>query len=458
MTQTPNHMAAWLERARAVMPRGVTSNFRDWGPRSFVVQRGEGPYIWDVEGKRYIDYRLAYGPIILGHAYPTVVERVYEAMKNGNVFAATHVYEVEAAERIVRMIPGIERVRFSGSGTEATMHALRLARAYTGREKFLKFEGCYHGAHDYVLFSTAGSIPTALGAPNAPIPFQAGSGIPLGIRQYLVLAPYNDLARTERIIRDHAHELAAIFVEPMMGNLSGIMPRPGFLEMLRELADEYGIVLIFDEVKTGFRMGKGGAQAYFGIEADLVIFAKALGNGYPISAITGRADIMDHYRGGRVTHAGTYNGNIVGTAAAAATLDVLDNEDVFGTLEKRGIRLMNSIDEILTRYKVPHRVAGVPAMFGIIMTDEDVHDIRSYSAADMGLYATIAFNAIKRGVMFDPDPREPWFLCYALSEEDVDETLNVFEDAVREALGLQSTVHSVPQATDDYQTVAASAS
>ena len=167
---------------------------------------------------------------------------------------------------------------------------------------------------------------------------------------------------------------------------------------------------------------------------------------------------MDHYRGGRVTHAGTYNGNIVGTAAAAATLDVLDNEDVFGTLEKRGIRLMNSIDEILTRYKVPHRVAGVPAMFGIIMTDEDVHDIRSYSAADMGLYATIAFNAIKRGVMFDPDPREPWFLCYALSEEDVDETLNVFEDAVREALGLQSTVHSVPQATDDYQTVAASAS
>ncbi len=431
---------AWLERARRVMPRGVTSNFRDWGPRSFVIERGEGPYIWDVEGKRYIDYRLAYGPIILGHAYPAVVERVTEAVRRGNVFAATHIYEVEAAERIVRMIPHIERVRFSGSGTEATMHALRLARAYTGREKFLKFEGCYHGAHDYVLFSTASANPLALGARSMPIPYQAGSGIPNGIREYLVLAPYNDLEHTERIIRNHGYELAAIFVEPMMGNLSGIMPKPGFLEMLRSLADEYGIVLVFDEVKTGFRMGKAGAQAYFGIQADLVIFAKALGNGYPISAITGRAEIMDLYRGGSVTHAGTYNGNIVGTAAAAATLDVLEQEDVFGTLERRGRRLMEGIDEILTRLGVPHRVSGVPAMFGIIMTDEDVYDVRTYKAADMHLYAQIAFNAIKRGVMFDPDPREPWFLCYALSEEDVDETLNVFEDAAKEALGLTATV------------------
>ncbi len=222
-------MHSWLERARRVMPRGVTSNFRDWGPRSFVIERGEGPYIWDVEGKRYIDYRLAYGPIILGHAYPAVVERVTEAVQRGNVFAATHVYEVEAAERLVRMIPHIERVRFSGSGTEATMHALRLARAYTGREKFLKFEGCYHGAHDYVLFSTASANPLALGTRSMPIPYQAGSGIPNGIRDYLVLAPYNDLEHTERIIRNHGRELAAIFVEPMMGNLSGIMPKPGFL-------------------------------------------------------------------------------------------------------------------------------------------------------------------------------------------------------------------------------------
>ncbi len=429
---------SWLQRARAVMPRGVTSNFRDWGPHSFVIQKGEGAYIWDVEGKRYIDYRLGYGPIILGHGYPAVVERVAEAMRHGNVFAATHVYEVEAAERLVRMVPSVDMVRFSNSGSEATMHALRLARAYTGREKFMKFEGCYHGAHDYVLFSTAGSIASALGDPHDPVPFQAGSGIPKGIREYLILAPYNRTEIVARMIRDHAHELAAIFVEPMMGNLSGIMPRPGFLEMLRELSSEYGIVLIFDEVKTGFRMGKGGAEPYFNITPDLKTFAKAMGNGYPISAIAGKAEIMSHYRGGGVTHAGTYNGNIVGTAAVAATLDVMEREDVFGVLEQRGTALMQGVDEILTRYGVPHRVSGVPAMFGIIMTDEDVYDVRTYAAADMALYRDIAFAAIKRGVMFDPDPREPWFLCYALSEEDVAETLNVFEDAVKEVLSGKS--------------------
>ncbi len=440
MSEPKTTMEQWLERARAVMPRGVTSNFRDWGPHSFVIRRGEGPYIWDVEGKRYIDYRLAYGPIILGHAYPAVVDRVSEALRDGNVFAATHVYEVEAAERITRMVPNAERVRFSNSGSEATMHALRLARGYTGREKFLKFEGCYHGAHDYVLFSTAGSIPAALGDPHDPVPFQAGSGIPKGIREYLVLAPYNRIDITERIIRDHAHELAAIFVEPMMGNLSGIMPKPGFLEMLRSLADEYGIVLIFDEVKTGFRMGKGGAQPYFNVQADIMTFAKALGNGYPIAAIAGKAEIMDHYRGGGITHAGTYNGNIAGTAAAAATLDVMEREDVFGVLEKRGTALMKGVDEILTRFGVPHKVSGVPAMFGIIMSDEEVYDVRTYAAADKELYRDIAFAAIKRGVMFDPDPREPWFLCYALSEEDVAETLNVFEDAVKEVLTGRQTV------------------
>ncbi len=434
MAQTTNSTQEWLRRARTVMPQGVTSNFRDWGPQSFVIERGQGAYIWDVEGNRYIDYRLGYGPILLGHGYPAVTDRVAEALRHGNVFAATHVYEVEAAERLVRMVPGVDLVRFSNSGSEATMHALRLARAYTGREKFMKFEGCYHGAHDYVLFSTAGSIPAALGDPCDPIPFQAGSGIPKGIRDYLILAPYNRPQIVERQIRDHAHELAAILVEPMMGNLSGIMPKPGFLEMLRELSSKYGIVLIFDEVKTGFRVGKGGAEPYFGITPDLKTFAKALGNGYPISAIAGKAEIMSHYRSGAVTHAGTYNGNIVGTAAAAATLDVLENEEVFAVLERRGGTLMKGVDEILTRHGIPHRVSGVPAMFGIIMTDAEVYDVRTYAATDMALYRDIAFGAIRRGVMFDPDPREPWFLCYALSEEDVAETLNVFEDAVKEAL------------------------
>lgn len=443
-------MRAWVDRARAAMPRGVTSNFRDWGPKSIVIARGEGPYIWDVTGKQYIDYRLGYGPIILGHAYPAVVNRVYQALHHGNVFAFTHVYEVEAAERIKAAVPTVERVRFASSGTEATMHALRLARAYTGREKFLKFEGNYHGAHDYVLFSTAGAPPTVLGDPHNPVPFQHGSGIPTRMRDYLVLVPYNDIEGLKRAVLQHGHELAAVIVEPIMGNLGAIMPKPGFLERLRQLCDQHGIILIFDEVKTGFRVGRAGAQAYFGVQADLVTFAKALGNGYPIAAIAGKADIMEHYGLGRVTHAGTYNGNIVGTAAAIATLDILTQEDVFGTIEARGRRLMEGIDQILNHYDLPHTVSGVPAMFGVLLADQEVSDLRSYVSVDIPLYAQISFNAIKRGVMFDPDPREPWFLCYSLSDEDVDKTLNVFDDAVREAVTQRQPSRKVPAASGDY--------
>jgi len=421
-----------FQRARAVIPYGVNSNFRYWGDEdTLVVTRGEGPYIWDADGNRYIDYRLAFGPIILGHAYPPVVERVAEAIRDGTLFAWTTPLEIEVAERIARMT-GVERVRLGNTGTEVTMHALRIARAYTGREKFIKFEGQYHGMHDYVLFSTA-SIPlSALGSRRNPINVPTTSGIPKDIVRYVINLPFNDFERLEETVEAHWHELAAIIVEPLLGNAAGVLPRPGWLEKIRELCDRYGIVLIFDEVKTGFRIANGGAQEYFGVRADLVTYAKALGNGFPVAAIGGKEEVMVTIQPGAVAHGGTYTGNVVGTAAAAATLEVLENEPVIETVFQRGRRLMDGIHEILTRTGIPHFITGLPSIFSFILgVEEEPVDFRDYCRGDDDLYDRLAMALIERGVMPDSDGREPWFLCYSHTDEVIDETLTVFEEAVK---------------------------
>ncbi|MEE8390280.1 MAG: aminotransferase class III-fold pyridoxal phosphate-dependent enzyme, partial [Anaerolineae bacterium] len=296
---------AFFEKAKKYMPYGVNSNFRYWGEEdTLVIMRGEGAYIWDMDENRYIDYRLAFGPVILGHAYPQVVERVAKAIKDSTLFAWTTPVEIQVAERLVRMT-GVDKVRLTNTGTEATMHALRIARGYTNRERFIKFEGQYHGMHDYVLFSTAGAPVGMLGSRRSPINVQSSSGIPEGIRQYVINLPFNDFERLEETVAAHWHELAAIFVEPMLGNAAGVMPQPGWLEKLRELCTKYGIVLVFDEVKTGFRIANGGAQEYFGVKADLVTYAKAMGNGFPIAAIGGTEEVMGVIGYGQVAHGGT---------------------------------------------------------------------------------------------------------------------------------------------------------
>ncbi|HUV27737.1 MAG TPA: aminotransferase class III-fold pyridoxal phosphate-dependent enzyme, partial [Anaerolineales bacterium] len=247
-----------FEKGKKVIPHGVNSNFRYWGDEdTLIIKRGEGAYVWDMDDKRYIDYRLGFGPVILGHAYPPVVERVQEALQGGNIFAWTTPYEISVAERICRMCK-VDKVRLTNTGTEATMHALRIARAHTGREKFIKFEGQYHGMADYFMFSTASSNRGALGSIRSPITSPNTSGIPKALNQYVLLVAFNDFEGLEKTVKNNWGDLAAIFVEPLLGNSASIMPKPGFLEKIRELCDEYGIVMVFDEVKTGFRVARGG--------------------------------------------------------------------------------------------------------------------------------------------------------------------------------------------------------
>jgi glutamate-1-semialdehyde 2,1-aminomutase len=425
---------AMFQRAKKVIAHGVNSNFRYWGEEdTLVIERGEGAYIWDADSKRYIDYRLAFGPIILGHAFPAVNQRVQEAIQNGILFAWTTPLEISVAERICRMT-GVDKVRLTNTGTEATFHALRIARAHTGREKFIKFEGQYHGMVDYFMFGTASSQEEDLGARSDPATAPMSLGIPKDISNYVLNLPFNDLEMLEETLEKRYQEIAAIFVEPIMGNAAGIMPKPGYLEKIRELCTKYEIVLVFDEVKTGFRVANGGAQEYFGVKADLVTYAKSMGNGFPIAAIGGTENVMMTIDPGKMAHGGTYSGNSVGCAAAIATLELLETQPVIETINARGTVLMKGIDEILSEHSIPHVVTGVPSMFGILLgTDQTPHEFRDYIQGDAELYEAIAMELIARGVQPDADGREPWFLCYALSEADVTETLNIFNDSVKAA-------------------------
>ena len=423
---------AMFTRAAKVMPRGVSSNFRYWGDEeTLVAARAKGAYLWDLDDNRYIDYRLGFGPIILGHAHEQVDASVRSAIENGIAFAMTNPYEVRVAEKITKLCPGIEMLRFTSSGTEATMHALRTARAFTGREKVVKFEGHYHGMHDYLLWSTYVG-PENLGARTDPIPVAASSGIPRSIRELIIMLPFNDRDLLERTLKQTWFDVAAIIVEPIMGNTASIEPQDEFLKFIRARCDEYGIVMIMDEVKTGFRVAKGGAQELFGVTADLATYAKALGNGYPVAAFGGRREIMDVIGKG-VAHAGTYSGNVVGMAAADAVLDILSKTDALQVVAARGRALQKGIGDVLEAADLPYVITGHPSMFGLMFTDSTPRDYRDWVKSDQKLYESIMANMIRRGVMPDPDSREPWFLSAAHSEADVAETLNTFEQAVKEA-------------------------
>ncbi len=425
-----NSQAMW-RRATQVMPLGVNSNFRFWGPEETIfAQRAKGAYVWDVDGNRYIDYRLGFGPVILGHAYDAVDARVREALGNGVVYALTNPVEVTVAEHIAAMCPAIESLRLTNTGTEAVLHALRVARAYTGREKIIKFEGQYHGMSDYVLFSTYTDVKS-YGNRRSPIPAPSTSGIPRCLHDLIITLPFNDFEVFEATVRRAWHDVAAVIVEPMLGNCAGIEPLPGWLELLRERCSEYGIVLIFDEVKTGFRIARGGAQEVYGVLPDLATYAKALGNGYPVAAFGGRREIMDVVGVG-VVCGGTYAGNVVGANAAAATLELLQNQPILESIASRGQRLMAGLQRIFEEAGMPVVFTGQPAMFSFsIGLDQKPTDQRSWAVSERDYYLRLIAAAIERGVMPDMDPREPWFLSYSHSDADIDETLNVMADAVR---------------------------
>jgi glutamate-1-semialdehyde 2,1-aminomutase len=330
------------------------------------------------------------------------------------------------------MCPGVDQVRFANSGTEATMHALRIARSHTGREKIIKFEGQYHGMHDYVLFSTVSSPAEALGHRRSPVPAATSSGIPRRIHELVIPLPFNDFEALERTVKQAWGDVAAIIVEPILGNMAGAMPQPGWLEHIRALCDEYGMVMIMDEVKTGFRVAPGGAQELLGVQGDLVTYAKALGNGFPVAAIGGTREVMSTLVPGRTAQGGTYCGNTAGTAAALATLEIIAEGQALKTVEARGTTLMEGIHDILTDAGLAHHILGVPSMFGITFGEDEPIDFRSWLALDHDLYAAIMMAVLQRGAMPDPDGGEPWFLCASLTEKDVEDTLTFFAEAVNE--------------------------
>lgn len=425
-----------FESASQVLPLGVTSNFRYWGrDKTIYLDRGKGAYLWDVDGNRYIDYRLGYGPAILGHSDDRVDEAVGAAIRLGQNFALSTPLEQEVARQMIAMCPGLEMVRFANSGTEATMHALRLARAYTRREKIIMFEGQFHGLHDYVMFTSAigGDVHSSRYSPVA-IPFS--SGIPEAVRNMVIMLPFNDLESLESEVEQSWHEVAAIMVEPILGNCGGILPEPGWLELIRRLCGEYDMVMIMDEVKTGFRLARGGAQEYFGVTADLVTYAKALGNGYPVAAFGGRREIMEQIGQG-VSHGGTFAGNRVGLAAAHATLDLLAHTDALETIAGRGRELQAAIREVLERSGLPFVISGHPGMFSFWFAEKAPQEYRDWLATDHRLYGQIAQGLIERGIMPDPDSREPWFICAALSAQDIADTATALEDTLDEALHRQ---------------------
>ena len=422
---------ALQNRAQQVIPLGVNSNFRYWGEGiTPYVQRAKGAYLWDVDGKKYIDYRMAFGPIILGHSYEEVDKRVIEEIQNGVLFAMTSELEVAVAEMIVEMSPAIEMVRFACSGTEATMHAIRVARAYTGRDLLLKFEGNYHGFHDHTLWSTYAPVE-AYGNRRSPIPIPASSGIPQKMRDFIITLPFNDSEGFERVMRSYGEQIAGVITEPCQGNCAAINPQDGFLELIRKKTEEYGCVFILDEVKTGFRIANGGAQEYYRINPDLVTYAKALGNGYPIAAFGGRREIMSIIGQG-VAQGGTYTNNKPGVAAAYATLTLLKSKPILKTIEKRGQRLMDGLKDILEDNDIPVVMTGYPAMFSFSLGVDTVTCQRDWANSDQEMYLKLADKAIERGVMPDHDAREPWFLCYEHSDADVDETLNIYAEIVKE--------------------------
>ena len=419
------------KRAQKVLPLGVNSNFRYWGDGlTPYVDKGKGAYLWDVDGKKYIDYRMAFGPIILGLAIDEVDAQVMEEIQLGTLFAMTGELEVSVAEMMVTMCPALDMVRMACSGTEATMHAIRVARAYTGRDLILKFEGNYHGFHDHTLWSTY--APTeAMGNSRSPIPVPSSSGIPKAMREFIITLSFNDAEGFERTMRSYGDQIAAVITEPCQGNCGGINPQPGFLELIRRETEAHGTVFILDEVKTGFRIANGGAQEYYRIRPDLATYAKALGNGYPVAAFGGKREIMSIIGHG-VSQGGTYTNNKPGIAAAYATLRLLKEKPILKTIEQRGKRLMDGLKEIFEDNDIPVVFSGSPAMFSFAFGVDKVTCQRDWAKSDQDFYLTLADKAIERGVMPDHDAREPWFLCYSHSDADIDETLGVYAEIVKE--------------------------
>ena len=421
-------------RALETLPGGADSNFRAWGEDTVYVDRGRGGLVWDIDGNEYVDLRMGYGPVILGHGDDRVDDYVNERMRRGVSFSLTSEDEVQAMELLCEMTGWVDKARMTVSGTEATMHAMRIARAYTGRDKIVKFEGQYHGVHDYALISVGPDDMSELGDEDNPVRLTWGRGIPDAVADTIIPARYNNIEFLRRLFEREGEDIAAIIVEPVLGNAQGIMPRPGFHQAMRALTEEFGILLIFDEVKTGFRFARGGAAEFFGITPDLATYAKAMGNGYPAAAFGGREDVMSVLPD-KVSHGGTYAGNRVAAAAAVKTLSIIKETNALETIRATGLRLQDGLREILNPTGLAYHFTGHPSMFGIMFREEEASEYRDWATTDHELYDAIAFGMHARGAMPEPDSREPWFVCEAHAQGDiVDRVLTAFSDSLDAAL------------------------
>ncbi|HTX56368.1 MAG TPA: glutamate-1-semialdehyde 2,1-aminomutase [Candidatus Acidoferrales bacterium] len=416
-------------RAKGVIAGGVNSSVRAFkavGGTPVFMKSGSGAMICDIDGHEFIDYVLSWGPLIAGHAHPAVVKAVQAAAARGSSFGTPTEAESELAELICAMVPSIERIRFTSSGTETTMSAVRLARGYTRRERIVKFAGCYHGAADAFLIS-AGSSALTLGVPNSP-------GVPKGVAADTIVVPYNDADALARVFAEYDGQIAGVIIEPYPGNMGLVMPLPGYLERVRELCTEHKAVLIFDEVMTGFRVARGGVQERSGVVPDLTTLGKVIGGGLPVGAFGGRKEIMEYLTpDGPVFHAGTLSGNPLAMAAGIATLKLVrDDATLFERLEVFTKLLTDGLHEIFAKYDVPYQAAYAGSMFGVFFSSEPVTDLESAMKSDVSFYAKYFHAMLDRGIYLAPSQFEAGFVSTAHTTRDIERTLAAADSALAE--------------------------
>jgi len=419
---TTNHDL--FARAQKLLPGGVNSPvraFRSVGGEPFFTERADGAYLWDVEGKRYIDYVGSWGPMIVGHNHPAVRQAVERAIGNGLSFGTPCAAEVTMAETIVSLIPSVDMVRMVNSGTEATMSAIRLARGATGRSKIVKFEGCYHGHGDSFLVK-AGSGALTFGVPTSP-------GVPKASADLTLTLPYNDIDAARLLFTQEGKDIAGLIIEPVAGNMNCIAPKEGYLQALRELCTEHGVLLIFDEVMTGFRVALGGAQAYYGITPDLTCFGKIIGGGMPVGAYGGRRDLMEQIApAGPIYQAGTLSGNPVAMAAGLAMLQLVQAPGFYEDLTARTVRLTDGILAEAKKAGVPFSVNRVGAMFGLFFTDETVESYAQATTADVAAFNRFFHGMLERGVYLAPSAFEAGFVSSAHDDDVIAATISTAAD------------------------------
>ncbi len=412
-----------FDRAKGLLPGGVSSPVRAISPYPFYTERAEGPYLWDAEGNRFIDYCLAYGPMILGHRHPAIMQAVLDQLQKGWLFGTPSELEVRLAERITRLYPSMEMLRFVSTGTEATMAALRVARGATGRDKIIKIEGGFHGAHDSVLIK-AGSGATTFGVPDS-------LGVPADTARNTLQVPYNDLDALERVLKSFPGEIACLIMEPVLGNIGPVLPQEGYLQAVRDLTHEHDVQLIFDEVITGFRLSLGGAQRLFGITPDLTTLGKIIGGGFPIGIFGGKRSLMEQVSpSGGIYQAGTFNGSPVSLAAGMATLDVLENEKVLERLNDVGDELRKALQEMVDDLKLDYSVVGIASMFKIFFGPKPNNYAQALKCDRAG-YLAFFRRMLASGVFLTPSQYETDFISCAHSDDVIQATLEAFRSCLK---------------------------